>query len=233
MGKIRTRMGDGSRIELTEAELMQELEAGSEDAASRARIDPLTKEEIKHLFDIFSCSHRFVSVDEGNEVVLTYDGAPIKMIRTGVSVNRIQSMQIYEKLLGADTLEMAHVDYSYKPIKPIISWEQNEVEQALMVTTAPMFYGAMPNLGLYSQPDGPFPNPGELMPEGKIDEALGILRIDRRTGCQGYCLHCQCNVRIGGGWHQHGYGGCRRGCRCLGRTQSHRDIEGEISGYLY
>jgi dimethylamine--corrinoid protein Co-methyltransferase len=29
----------------------------------------------------------------------------------------------------------------------------------------------MPNLGLYSQPDGPFPNPAELLPLGKIDEA--------------------------------------------------------------
>jgi dimethylamine--corrinoid protein Co-methyltransferase len=29
----------------------------------------------------------------------------------------------------------------------------------------------MPNLGLYSQPDGPFPNPAELLPQGKIAEA--------------------------------------------------------------
>ncbi len=40
-----------------------------------------------------------------------------------------------------------------------------------MVTHPPLFYGAMPNLGLYSQPDGPFPNPSELMPLGKIAEA--------------------------------------------------------------
>jgi dimethylamine--corrinoid protein Co-methyltransferase len=29
----------------------------------------------------------------------------------------------------------------------------------------------MPNLGLYSQPDGPFPNPAELLPRGKIEAA--------------------------------------------------------------
>jgi dimethylamine--corrinoid protein Co-methyltransferase len=29
----------------------------------------------------------------------------------------------------------------------------------------------MPNLGLYSQPDGPCPNPGDLLPKGKIKEA--------------------------------------------------------------
>jgi dimethylamine--corrinoid protein Co-methyltransferase len=29
----------------------------------------------------------------------------------------------------------------------------------------------MPNLGLYSQPDGPCPNPADLLPQGKIAEA--------------------------------------------------------------
>ncbi len=38
-------------------------------------------------------------------------------------------------------------------------------------TVAPMFYGAMPNLGLYSQPDGPCPNPADLLPHGKVEEA--------------------------------------------------------------
>jgi dimethylamine--corrinoid protein Co-methyltransferase len=94
------------------------------------------------------------------------------MKRAQVNVDRLQCLQIYEKLMGADTLEMGHVDYSFKPIKPIVTFEQPLLEQVLSVTTAPVFYGAMPNLGLYSQPDGPFPNPSVLMPEGKIDEAL-------------------------------------------------------------
>jgi dimethylamine--corrinoid protein Co-methyltransferase len=94
------------------------------------------------------------------------------MMRAQVNVDRLQCLQIYEKLMGADTLEMGHVDYSFKPIKPIVTYEQPLLEQVLSVTTAPVFYGAMPNLGLYSQPDGPFPNPSELLPEGKIDEAL-------------------------------------------------------------
>ena len=37
--------------------------------------------------------------------------------------------------------------------------------------TIPLIYGAQPNLGLYYQPDGPYPNFAELMPLGKIDEA--------------------------------------------------------------
>jgi len=40
-----------------------------------------------------------------------------------------------------------------------------------MVTHVPLFYGAMPNLGFYSQPDGPHPNPSELLPLGKIAAA--------------------------------------------------------------
>lgn len=171
MNKILTRMGDGSPIELTEAELMHDLEEGTEDAADRGNIPTISKEELQHLFDIFSSPYTFVSVEPGKQVVLTYDGGPIKMMRTGVNVNRLQSLQIYEKLMGADTMELAHIDYSYKPIKPIINWEQILLEQALFLTIPPLFYGAMPNLGLYSQPDGPFPNPSELLPDGKIDEA--------------------------------------------------------------
>jgi dimethylamine--corrinoid protein Co-methyltransferase len=63
------------------------------------------------------------------------------------------------------------VDYSFKSVKPIVGTEQTMLEQILMNTHPPLFYGAMPNLGLYSQPDGPFPNPSELLPMGKIKEA--------------------------------------------------------------
>jgi dimethylamine--corrinoid protein Co-methyltransferase len=37
--------------------------------------------------------------------------------------------------------------------------------------TIPVIYGTQPNLGLYYQPDGPFPNAAELIPQGKIEEA--------------------------------------------------------------
>ena len=168
---IPTRYGDGTTVVLSESELKRDLTEGTEDAAECGEISTLLKEELDHLFDIFSSSHRFVSVESGKEVVLSYDGTPIKMRRTQVNVDRIQCLQIYEKLLGADTLEMGHVDYSFKPIKPIVTYEQPLLERALSVTTAAIFYGAMPNLGIYTQPDGPFPNPSELLPQGKIEEA--------------------------------------------------------------
>ena len=171
MKKIFTRMGDGSPIEMTESEVRSDLEEGTREAAVRGKIPALTEEELKHLYDIFAAPYRFLSVEPGKEVVLSYDAGTLKIRRVGIAVNRIQALQIYEKLLGADSMELAHVDYSFKPIKPIVGNEQPVLEQALLVTHIPLFYGAMPNLGLYSQPDGPFPNPSELLPQGKISEA--------------------------------------------------------------
>jgi len=171
MQKFYTRRGDGSLIKLSESELRHDLEEGTKDAAERGKIPPLSEDELLRLFDIYRTPSKFVGVEMGKEVVLSYDAATLKIRRVGVSTNRIQSLQIYEKLLGADTMELDHVDYSFKPVKPIITYEQPVLEQALLVTTLPLFYGAMPNLGLYSQPDGPCPNPAELLPMGKISEA--------------------------------------------------------------
>jgi dimethylamine--corrinoid protein Co-methyltransferase len=172
MQKFFTRFGDGSPTELSEKELMEDLVAGTEDAADRASVPLLTEDELKHLFDIISSPNKFVSVEAGKEVILTYDAGTLKIRRVGVNVDRVAALQIYEKIMGADTMELCHVDYSYKPLKPIVTMEQPVLEQALLTTHVPLFYGAMPNLGLYTQPDGPFPNPAELMPAGKIQEAI-------------------------------------------------------------
>ncbi|MEK6194394.1 MAG: [dimethylamine--corrinoid protein] Co-methyltransferase, partial [Deltaproteobacteria bacterium] len=124
MATILTRYGDGTMLTMSEKELMQDLEAGTEDAADRGNIPALSKEELAHLFDIFSLPYNFVSVEPGNEVVLTYDAGTLKIRRVGVNVDRIQALQIYEKIMGADTMELCHVDYSFKPIKPIVTMEQ-------------------------------------------------------------------------------------------------------------
>jgi dimethylamine--corrinoid protein Co-methyltransferase len=171
MGKYFSRLGDGSPIEMSESEIMADLVEGSEDAAERGKIPSLLKEEYDYLVDIFCSPHKFISVEPGKEVILSYDAGTLKIRRVGVNVDRIQALQIYEKIMGADTMELSHVDYSYKPVKPIAGFEQPILEQALLSTHIPLFYGAQPNLGLYSQPDGPFPNPSELMPKGKIKEA--------------------------------------------------------------
>ena len=139
MGKVLTRYGDGTPLEMSEEELMEDLQTGSQDAAERGRIDPLTQSELEHLADIFKCPFRFLSIEPGNEVILTYDAATLKIRRVGVNVDRIQALQIYEKIMGADTMELNHVDYSYKPVKPIITMEQPILEQALLVTISRCF----------------------------------------------------------------------------------------------
>jgi dimethylamine--corrinoid protein Co-methyltransferase len=171
MSGITTRHGDGSPLEMTEAELRGDLEDGANDAADRGGVPTLTEEDYRYLMDLFRRRDRFVGVDVGNEVVLTYDGAALKFKRHCLIEERLQIMTMYEKMFGADTVELGHVDYSYKPVKPIVNYEQGTLEMGLLTTHAPLIYGAMPNLGLYTRPDGPCPNPMELLPQGKITEA--------------------------------------------------------------
>ena len=45
------------------------------------------------------------------------------------------------------------------------------MEQIQLNVTIPVYYGAMPNLGLYTKPGGPIDNWAELLPMGKISEA--------------------------------------------------------------
>ena len=171
MQKIYTRMGDGSVTELSESELRRDLEEGSRHAAERAKIPPLSEDDLRRLLELYKCPDKSVGVERGKEVILSYDSGTTKFNRVNVSVSKLQSLQIYERMLGADTMEMGHIDYSYKSAKNIMWIEQPVFEQALLVTIPPLFYGAMPNLGLYTQPDGPCSNPMELLPQGKIAEA--------------------------------------------------------------
>ena len=170
MSKILTRLGDGSPLEMTEAQLRADLEEGMLQAVENGGVPELGPEEIEYLVDLFKRTDRVVGVAPGREVVLTYDAGTLKIKRHSLFEDRVNALAIYERLLGADTLELCHVDYSFKPLKPIVSYEQGTLEQALANTHAPLFYGAMPNLGLYTRPDGPFPNPMELIPKGRIEE---------------------------------------------------------------
>lgn len=171
MQKIMTRMGDGWPVELNEAQVRADIEQGMQQAMTRGKIEPLTQAEVDRIFEIVSSCNRMTGVARGNEVVLTYDGPTCEIRRLGIVANRQTALQIYERCFGADSLEFSHIDYSYKPAKPIVHEDVPLFEQLQSLTVAPMLYGAMPNLGSYAQPDGPVPNPTELMPLGKINEA--------------------------------------------------------------
>jgi dimethylamine--corrinoid protein Co-methyltransferase len=177
MTKYLTRRGDGALIEMTSEEIMSDFEAGTEDAADRGKIAPLSKDDLDMLQDIFTDRNRFVSVEHGNEVVVTHDIGTLRLMGdqgnsgVGIPLSRVQGIQVHERAFCADTMELGHIDYSFKPVKPVIAMEQQEMENALLVTVLPLFYGAMPNLGQYYTPDGPFGNPSDLLPAGKIKEA--------------------------------------------------------------
>jgi dimethylamine--corrinoid protein Co-methyltransferase len=175
--KILIRMGDGERVLLSATEIEEDILAGTRDAARRGRIPEMTAEEQEQLFAIMADPSRVVSVAPGEEVIVTDDGCSMSFYSgqdgggVGVPMSRMQAILTYERACGADTTSMGHSDYSYKPVKPIINFEMNEYYTCSMMTTAPFFYGAQPNMGAYFQPDGPCPNPAELLPEGKIAEA--------------------------------------------------------------
>ena len=164
--KIPTRMGDGSLTEMTRSEIKADLEAGTQAAAKRARCPELTQDALDHLLDIYASSARFTAVDIGDEVVMTNDGTGTKHIG-----NRIQDLQSFEQLLGVDIVELWQIDYSFKAVKTNVAHEAQTMKMAQLLLTNPVQYGAMPDLGRYSQPDGPIPNWSELLPLGKIDEA--------------------------------------------------------------
>jgi dimethylamine--corrinoid protein Co-methyltransferase len=159
-------MGDGSLVEMTRDEIKADLEAGMAVAVKRAKVPELTQDELDHLLDIYASPARFTAVDIGDEVVMTNDGTGTKHIG-----NRVQDLQSFEALLGIDIVELWQIDYSYKAIKPNIAHECQSMKIAQMLLTNPVQYGAMPDLGRYSKPDGPIPNWSELLPLGRIDEA--------------------------------------------------------------
>ena len=173
-----TRMGDGKRVTMTKEQIMADLQAGTADAADMGSIPALTADDIERLADIICDKNRIVAVEPGNEVVLTYDIGQLDFTGdngnsgNGVDMGRLEAALIHERALGADTFELAHSDYSIKPVKPVIAMEMQTMEEIQQEIVAPYFYGAMPNMGLYYAPDGPYGNPADLMREFKIDESM-------------------------------------------------------------
>ena len=178
MTEYYTRMGDGKRITMTKEQIMADLQAGTADAADMGEIPALSSEEMEQLFDIISDKNRIVGVEPGKEVVLTYDIGQLDFTGdngnsgNGVDMGRLEAALLHERALGADTFELAHADYSIKPVKPIIANEMQTMEEIQNEIIAPYFYGAMPNMGLYYAPDGPYGNPADLMREFKMEESM-------------------------------------------------------------
>jgi len=171
-------MGDGSLTEMDKSQLYEELESGSIAAANESGINQLSENNIDKLLSILIEPGKVVGVEKGDEVVFTQDDGGMRLIvdqadgGVGTSLSRPQAVHTHERAFATDSIEIGHIDYSFKPTKPIIAQEQQTLENILINTITPVWYGSMPNLGYYYNPDGPFPNPGPLMKDGKIDKAL-------------------------------------------------------------
>lgn len=156
-------MGDGSLVETTRAELSADVAAATELAARRAKVPPLAQEELDHVVDIYASAAAFSAVDIGDQVVLSCDGGGSKMTGTDI-LDLLES----EQRLGQDILELWHIEYSYKAIKTILPFQEQVMQNAQLMLTAPIQYGAQPNLAFYSKPDGPADNWFELLPRADI-----------------------------------------------------------------
>jgi dimethylamine--corrinoid protein Co-methyltransferase len=177
MSTIHTRMGDGHAVALSRDDLHRDLVEGSQEAARRAKIPALDEADIAHLAEIFAYPGRIAGVEPGHEVVLTKDGCANTLYSgqmssgVGIPLAREQGVRVMERAFGFDTMEIGHPDYSFKPAKPLVALEQLCMAQAQLDCVVPLLYGAMPNMGLYFRPDGPFANPADLLPDGRIEEA--------------------------------------------------------------
>lgn len=162
---------------MTKEQIMADLKEGMADAADLGSIPDISADELDKLFDILTMPSRMVGVELGKEVPVTHDIGTLRIdgdqgnSGVGIPSSRLVGIMMHERAFGADTMELGHIDYSYKPAKPVIAQEMQTMEVVQQNTIVPMFYGAMPNMGLYYTPDGPFENPGDLMKAFKIEEA--------------------------------------------------------------
>jgi dimethylamine--corrinoid protein Co-methyltransferase len=168
--RIPTRMGDGFMVEMTRSELRADIEQATMQAAAKAKVPPLAADEQAHLLDIYASPAAFTAVDIGDQVVLSCDGGGSKMTGTD-----LQDLLESEQRLGQDILELWHIEYSYKAIKTILPFQQQVMQNAQLMLTAPIQYGAQPNLAFYSKPDGPAGNWFELLPRGDIGGARAAI----------------------------------------------------------
>jgi len=167
-----TRMGDGSAVRLRAEEIKAELKSGTVDAADRGKIPELKADELDYLFEIVTSPVNVTSVIRGKEIVTSSDSGAFKInYQANISLDRATAIQVHEKVLSADSLDLGNIDYSFKSVKAILHDEAKVMENVQMNTIMPVLYGAMPNLGLYTKPDGPVENWSELLPLGKIAEA--------------------------------------------------------------
>ena len=167
-----TRMGDGSILRMSEAEIREDIAQGVADAASRGKIPPLTQAEQDKLVEIITMPGIVVGVEHGRQVVSSTDqGADTIGCECATGLDRALQTLILERGIGNDSTDIGFTDYNFKAVKPVVTYEAAVMQLCVADTVIPVLYGGMPNLGFYTKPDGPVDNWAELLPAGKIKEA--------------------------------------------------------------
>jgi len=180
---ILTRMGDGQRIKMSPAQVKEDLLAGTKDAADKGRVPELTSAELEHLSEIIADRNRVVSVEPGEEVVLTDDATTDRTIQdegfgggVGLPISRTLAMLVHERAYAQDCALMESTAVVNVPeIKAELNTEMQAVETTSLLLTVPMLYLPAPTLLWYFKPLGPYSNPSDLLPQGKIQECRDVL----------------------------------------------------------
>jgi dimethylamine--corrinoid protein Co-methyltransferase len=174
-------MSDGDRITMSETQIKEDLVAGMKNAADRGRVPELTSSELELLFEIIADRNRVVSVEPGEEVVLTDDVSCTRHIGdegaaggVGIPLSRLQAMLVHERSYAQDSVTF-QVPFAsggnVQRVKEKITIDMQVHETVSLLTTIPIFYEFAPALLWYFRPNGPYDNPAELLPQGKIRES--------------------------------------------------------------
>ncbi|MEJ2097973.1 MAG: hypothetical protein P8Y38_12790, partial [Deltaproteobacteria bacterium] len=149
----------------------------------RGNIAPLHTEDQKRLFHIIADSSRMVSVRPGEEVIVTDDGCSMSFYSgqdsggIGVPMSRMQAVLTYERACGADTTSMGHSDYSFKPVKSVVSTEMNDYYAISMVSTAPFCTEPSPTWGFIFSRTAPARIRRNFWPEVILPGPLRLRRM--------------------------------------------------------
>jgi dimethylamine--corrinoid protein Co-methyltransferase len=181
MEDILTRMGDGQRITMPPSQVKEDLLAGTKDAADRGKVPALTSSELEQLFEIISDRNRVVTVEPGEEIVFTDDLSCVRHTGdesaaggVGISITRLQAILVHERSYAQDSA-VFQVPYgsggNIQRVKEKITIDMQAHETVSLLATIPMFYTLAPSVLWYFRPSGPYENPADLLPQGKIREA--------------------------------------------------------------
>jgi dimethylamine--corrinoid protein Co-methyltransferase len=170
MEDILTRMGDGQRVTMSASQVKEDLLAGTQNAVDTGRVPPLTSSDLDELFEIVADRNRAVAVECGREVVFTDDLSCVRHYGdegaaggVGIPMDRMQSVLVHERSYAGSGGNIMRV-------KEKITIDMQAHETVSMLATIPLFYTFAPSVLWYFQPSGPYENPADLLPRGKIRE---------------------------------------------------------------